>query len=130
MNIGTFKSQIGSNWSEYINDAKDMDSKMIPDLIISGMSSFCLEAIGSGIPVILIESMIGLSYDPIPESVPNILWRKCRSSKEISNAIDYFRNRSNEEIHNNRKLSAEIRKDYFEPVTKESVNRLLDFSIN
>ena len=130
MKIETFKNHIGNEGSQYINNAQDMDSKMVPDLIISGMSSFGLEAIGSGIPVILIESMTGLSYDPIPETVPNILWRKCRSSKEISNAIDYFRNRSNEEIHNNQKLSAEIKKDYFEPVTKESVNRLLDFSLN
>tara|TARA_Y100001970_G_scaffold15871_1_gene17883 strand:+ start:68397 stop:70118 length:1722 start_codon:yes stop_codon:yes gene_type:complete len=130
MNMENFKNQIGVNWAKDINDVKDMDSNVKPNLIISGMSSFSLEAISTGTPALLIESTVGLSFSPIPDSVPKSLWRKCKSTDELLEAINYFKNLSNEEIRNYQQLSANIKKDYFEPVNKESISRLLGLSIN
>jgi len=127
MRIETLKGFIGKKWQDYIYDAEDLDvDPKLPDMLISGISSYCLEAVVSGIPVIVIENMRGLSYDPIPASVPKILWRKCRSSKEITKTIVHFKSRNHQEINDQRKLSAEIKKEYFEPVTNEGVCRFLE----
>jgi hypothetical protein len=92
------------------------------------MSSVGLEAVVMGVPVIVVERMSGLAYDPIPDSVPKELWRSCRSPKEISEAINTFRNRTPAEEIKHRELSAQIKKDYFEPVTKEGVYRFLELA--
>ena len=82
-----------------------------------------------GVPVIVVERMSGLAYDPIPDSVPKELWRSCRSPKEISEAIDTFRNRTPEEVIKHRALSAQIKRDYFEPVTEEGVCTFLELEV-
>ena len=74
----------------------------------------------------MVETLSGLAYDPIPESVPKDLWRSCRSPEDISEAINIFKNRTPEEVREHRELSAQIKNDYFEPVTKKGVFRFLE----
>ena len=73
----------------------------------------------------MVDTLSGLTYNPIPDSVPGELWWTCRSPDEISEAINYFMNRSPEEVIKPQELSAQIRKDYFEPVNKDGVRKFL-----
>ena len=46
--------------------------------------------------------------------------------QEILKAINTFRNRTPAEEIKHRELSAQIKKDYFEPVTKKAVYKFLE----
>ena len=81
------------------------------DLLITGMSTIGLESIVMGVPTIVVKNNIGFFYDPIPNSVPKELWKSCGSPEEISDAINYYRNRTSEEVSKHKKLSAQIKKD-------------------
>ena len=130
MNMTTLKNRLGEKWNNNFQEVEGSTPNYIrkSDLLITGMSSVGLEAVVMGVPAIIVETLNGLAYDPIPESVPKELWRKCRSPKEISEAIKSFKARSPEEVRKHKKLSDQIKKDYFEPVTKESVSRFLELS--
>jgi len=131
MNIETLKNRLGNKWPKSFEAVEGSTSDYIrmSDLLITGMSNIGLEAIVMGVPVIVVERMSGLAYDPIPDSVPKELWRSCRSPKEISEAIDTFRNRTPEEVIKHRALSAQIKRDYFEPVTEEGVCTFLELEV-
>ena len=88
------------------------------------MSSICLEAMALGIPVIVVEKLSGLHYDQIPKEIPKGLWTSCRTLGDIENAIECYKNRSDKELKEHENMGLRIRKDYFEPVSKDSV---LDF---
>ena len=74
---------------------------------------------------VIVENFERLNYNTIPEKIPQDLWRSCRTSNEIKSAIEFYRNRSDEEFIRHRKIGSKIKKDYFEPVTKESVFKFL-----
>ena len=44
---------------------------------------------------------------------------------DIANAIEYYQNRSVEEIKHHREIGLKIKEDYFEPVTKAGVLKFL-----
>ncbi len=94
-------------------------------IMIGNASSTCLETLAIGIPVIIIGSQSGLTQNPIPENVNKDIWMICYTPKELSDAISYFLNISNEERDNLGKIGEEIRAMYFEPVTRESVRKFL-----
>ena len=130
MNISTLKNRLGEKWNNNFQEVEGFTPDYIrkSELLITGMSSVGLEAVVMGIPVIVVEKLSGLAYNPIPESVPKELWRNCRFPMEISEAIKSFRARNPEEVRKHKKLSDQIKKDYFEPVTKESVQKFMEFS--
>ena len=121
------KDGFDNKWPEEFIIIQGLSSEYIPrsDIMISGMSSICLETIALGIPVIVVENLEGLNYNTIPEEIPQDLWRLCRTSDDIKNAIEFYRNRSDGEFIRHKEIGLKIRKDYFEPVTKESVLKLL-----
>ncbi len=125
--LDILKNCLGDKWSPRIQEGGNTTPEEIrkSDLLITGMSSVGLEAVVMGVPVIVVETLSGLAHDPIPESVPNELWRSCRSPEEISEAVDAFMNRSVEEVREHQELSASIKNDYFEPVTRKGVQRFL-----
>jgi CDP-glycerol glycerophosphotransferase (TagB/SpsB family) len=131
MNLETVKDRVANKWPNDFQEVEESASNYLrmSGLLITGMSSIGLEAIVLGVPTIVVEMLSGLAYDPIPHSVPKELWRSCRSPKEISEAINYFRNRDSGKIKEHQKLSAQIKKDYFEPVTKEGVYKFLELKI-
>ena len=94
------------------------------NILISGMSSICLEAMALGIPVIVVEKLSGLHYDQIPKEIPQGLWTSCRTLGDIENAIECYKNRSDKEIEEHKKIGLRIKKDYFEPISRDGV---LDF---
>jgi hypothetical protein len=128
MSVEILKNYVGKKWINHFREVEGFTPDYIrkSDLLITGRSSVGLEAVVMGVPVIVVEKLSGLAYDPIPESVPKELWRNCRSPKEISEAIKSFRSRSPEEVSQHQELSARIKKDYFEPVTKKYIEDFLN----
>tara|TARA_B100000315_G_scaffold88777_1_gene81551 strand:+ start:515 stop:1012 length:498 start_codon:yes stop_codon:yes gene_type:complete len=121
------KKGFGDRWPEEFRLIKgsSVDYILRSDIMISGMSSIGLESMSLGVPVIIVENLRGLSYNPIPEEVPQDLWRPCRTPNDIENEVEYYQNRSDEEINKHKEIGLKIREDYFEPVTKEGVRNFL-----
>ena len=95
-------------------------------LLITEASSTCLETLACGIPVIMMENQSGLTYDSIPERVSEKMYKKVRSPLQLLKAMEYF---NNSNFENNKLIIAEskkVRKDYFEPITQEGINRFID----
>jgi hypothetical protein len=128
MSEETLKKGLSGKWPEefILIEGPSSDYISSSDIMISGMSSICLETIALGIPVIVVENLQGLSFNSIPEEIPQDLWRPCRTYDDIENAIEYYRNRSDGEINGHKEIGLQIREDYFEPVTREGVLKLLD----
>ncbi len=103
-------------------------SKLIraSSLLITEASSVCLESLALGIPVIIMQSSRGLTYDPIPDDIPQNLYRRCSSSDSLKESIYYFTNLSESQKLRNNELGDEIRANYFEPITSEGIFRFLN----
>jgi hypothetical protein len=98
------------------------------NLLISSMSSTCLEAMAKGIPVIVVGNRFGLTHNPIPEAVQGDLFRLCFTRKELADAIKTFHSRSQEEVRKQERIGIKIREEFFEPVTVEGVRHFLELS--
>jgi len=94
-------------------------------LLITEASSTCFEAMAVAVPVIILESSTGLTYNPVPQSIPNALYRKVRTREELVAAIKSFVKSSKYEISEQRQLSSIIRSSYFEKISAFGVSRLL-----
>lgn len=96
------------------------------NVLISSTSSSCLETLAKGIPVIIVASKIGLTQLLIPKSLKQDIWILCYTSKEIGNAVKFYLSRDIETIYKYKKIGNKIRKDFFEPVTRENTREFLD----
>jgi hypothetical protein len=98
------------------------------DLLVTEASSTCLEAMGCGIPVVIMVNDTGLTFDPIPKKVSKILYRKVTTTKQFVEVIKYYTQLSPNEMSALRNEGETVRKDYFEPITKEGINRFMDIT--
>ena len=98
-------------------------------MVISGMSGAVIESIVFGIPVILLRNRRGITFNPIPKEIPQGIWTMCDSSDEIIDLIQQYSSISDEQLQGYKELGKKVRESYFEPVTKESVNRFLKLGI-
>lgn len=96
------------------------------NLLITGFSSCFLEALACGVPVIMMENDVGLTYDPAPKAVPNCLYAKVRTQKQLSDGIKSFATLTPEEQKRLKVDGDKIKEDYFEPITKEGIDRLMN----
>lgn len=96
------------------------------DLLVTEASSTSLEALACGVPVIIIENMHGLTYNPISNSIPRELYTICSSPEQLISAFNTYMNMSSEDVKNQKAAGSRIRADYFEPVTEEGVARLMN----
>lgn len=96
------------------------------DLLISSMSSSCLESLARGTPVVIIGNDTGLTYNSIPRSVDSDIWRLCHNAKELAAAIQFYKNRTAGKIQAHKEEGKRIRESYFEPVTRDGIKRFLD----
>ena len=127
----SLKKWLNSDWPNTFRVIQGEASYYLPrsNILISGMSSICVEAMAVGIPVINIENTSGISYNSIPSEIPEVLWRSCKTTQQVFEAIQYYKNRNEEKIKEHQELSYQIKKNYFEPVTKESVYKFLELEI-
>jgi hypothetical protein len=96
------------------------------NLLITEASSTCLEALACGVPVIIMGNDEGLTYDPVPNAVPEYLYRKIRTNPELVEAIKYYKNMPPEVSARQRMDAAKIREEYFEPITMSAIERFMD----
>ena len=96
------------------------------NLLVTEASSTCLEALASGVPVIIILNETGLTYDPVPAVIPHVMFRKVRSSADLVAAIAHFATLPDVAIDEQRAHSKKIRADYFGPITSDGVRRFMD----
>jgi len=116
-------TKIPSDWSYSEDPSEDLLSQS--KLLISSISSICLESIAFSVPLVLIEKPRGLKFNPIPDEIEQDLWKLCKNEEDVINAIDNFLYRTEEEIKVYDELSLKIRKKYFEPVDTKNVLNLL-----
>ncbi len=95
------------------------------DLVIGNGSTTLVESCVFGVPVIIVGSQSGLTQNPIPDSMPKSLWKLCYEHQELANTVDEFIRLSGEEIELIKNIGSRIRKQYFEPVTRKSVEKFL-----
>jgi len=98
------------------------------NLVISENSCVCIETIAKGIPVIVIAPESDFFKNPIPASIDGKIWKIVYTRDELLEAINYFRaelkKTDTPQIY--KTIGAEIREEYFEPVTEETVKRFLE----
>ena len=98
------------------------------NILITEASSTCLEAFAFGKSVIIIENPYGLTYDPVPNDIPQNLFLRCNTADKLTTAISHFLSYTPTQIKNNKIIGNEIKKDYFHPITKKGINKF--FNIN
>jgi hypothetical protein len=96
------------------------------NLLISAISSACLEALAKGVPVIVIPAAGGITERPIPSSVDSRMWADCRTAKDMQEAIVRFQRCDRQLRSQYREWGQQIREDYFAPVNRQNVLRFLD----
>ena len=100
------------------------------NLFVSTASGTCLEALGKGIPVIIVGSDRGLTYNPVPADVPKQMWRICFTENTFIKAIKEFIDCNEERNNNYIENGKQIRKKYFEPVTRTNIVKFLKLDVS
>ena len=89
------------------------------NILISMASSICLETLAKGIPVLILGTPGKLIQNPVPESVPNLLWKISNSPEEVARNILFFLHTIGNDSKQIEQTAMRIRKEYFEPMTAE-----------
>jgi hypothetical protein len=97
-------------------------------LLISTASSVCVETLAKGIAVIVVGSQTGLAQNPIPETITSDIWQLCYTPEEMTKAIEFYAFRKEKITKKHEKTGEIIRKNYFEPVTRDSIYNFLKYS--
>ena len=126
MNIKYVESLIGSNHSNVFSlvDESFIECLSKSNLLISGMSGAVIESIVFGIPVIILRSRKGITFNPIPKEIPQGIWTMCNFGNEIIDLIQRYDSMSDEKVQHFKNLGKQVRANYYEPVTRQGV---LDF---
>ena len=95
------------------------------DALVSSASSACAQALASGVPVVILGSLGGLTQNPIPPATDRRLWQMCYTVEELVTALERIAGRSAQERARDRALGMALRGEFFAPVTRDSVARLL-----
>jgi hypothetical protein len=96
------------------------------DVLITEASSTCLEALACGIPVIMMENINAITYDPIPKNIPNKMYKKIRTQQQLIDAIQYYISQIELGKIQQKVEGLKIRKKYFEPITSKGIDRLIN----
>ena len=92
-------------------------------IVISNTSSTCVESLALGVPVIILHGGSAINQNPIPDTIDKSIWDECDNDTDFKTAFTRLYIEKNiEEQSNTAKL---IRKEFFEPVSKKSVNHFL-----
>lgn len=94
-------------------------------VLVSSASSACVQALASGVPVAVMGSLRGLTQNPIPPGADRRLWDLCYTAEDLRASIDRFATRGPGEVVRDRAAGRGLRENFFTPVTRETVARLL-----
>lgn len=95
------------------------------DVLVSSASSACLQALASGVPVVVLGSLAGLTQNPIPCGTDKRVWHLCYTADELHAVLRRIASQSLYERTQVREIGLALRERLFAPVTRESVARLL-----
>lgn len=98
-------------------------------LIVGNTSSACVEALAFGIPAIILGDRVGLTQNPIPLAIDKLIWRQVFGSEELLDAIIHFIFIKKTERVKLNKHSDNIKLNYFEPMSKDTIREFLDFDL-
>jgi hypothetical protein len=104
------------------------DSLEKANLVVSNASSVALEAVAKGTPVIIVHPTTGILQNPIPEEINKDCWCICSTIEEIKRQIFYFMDQEENNKTDFYKIGANVRSNYFAPVTHQSVQEFLELS--
>ncbi len=96
------------------------------DVLVSIASTACVQAVARGIPVVVVGDSRGLTFNPIPDGTPVLLWSLCHGASEVAGAIRNFVGRDAAAVARGRELGREVLTQCFAPVTRAGVLHLLD----
>lgn len=96
------------------------------NLLLSNASSVSLEAIAKGVPVIIVAPQNGVVQNPIPKGVSNDVWSIVYNSIELEDEIMHFKEFTTERKDFFDKLSQDVRKNYFNQVTRKNTLAFLE----
>ena len=95
-----------------------VDSKSLlrrVNILISGMSSICLESMAIGVPVVIINRHDGINYNSIPKEIKQTLWKISNNSNDLLSNIKYFLENDQNVLQKLKLESTELRKNTFNP---------------
>ena len=95
------------------------------DVLVSGASSVCVQAVAHGIPVAVLGNPRGITFNPIPEGIDRELWTLCHTPGQLAAALRGYVRRDEGTIARHQALGRTVRERYFAPVTREAVVSLL-----
>ena len=94
-------------------------------LIIGNTSSLITEALASGLRAIIIPGSDGFVQNPIPRTVEISLWKVVYSSQELLNEILHYKSIQGLTGADTDIRSESIKKQYFEPVTRNHIKNFI-----
>ncbi len=92
-------------------------------IVISNTSSTCVESLALGVPVIILHGGSNIKQNPIPNTIDKSIWDECDNETDFKTAFTRLYIKKNIEDQSN--TVKFIRKEFFEPVSKKSVNHFL-----
>jgi hypothetical protein len=114
---------ISKNMSFTSEDASSILMKS--SLIISGMSSICLEACAVGVPLVVFNSQNLIPFNPLPNNISEKIWKDVSNKKDLCKEVKNFLNMnpSDKEIFSS--YSEEVKENNFQPVNKKTIKKFL-----
>jgi len=95
------------------------------NLVISNASSVCLESVACGRPTIVVSGGQGLVHNPIPDIVPEEIWRICYCASDLSGLLLNFYHSYDDHAKSYAEIGRSVRDKYFMPVQKDGVYEFL-----
>ena len=102
------------------NDKSFRELVIDAGLVISNLSSTCIESLAFGVPVIILRGGSPINLNPIPNTIDKNIWDECDNDVDFCSALE--RLFINKDIVAQSNAARLIRKEYFEPVNTKSVN--------
>ena len=105
---------------EFTNDKfSNIINKSI--LLISCLSSTCLESISLGKPVLIFNPSQTMNFISIPEKIDNKLWKVCYDEDDLIKNIQLYFSLDHAELKENKIIAKKITSDYFQTVSKKNI---------
>ena len=95
------------------------------DAVVGAASRTCAHGIDSGVPVVVPGEPGGLIQNPIPAFADPSLWTACYTADDLAATLGRYAEANRDEVERRRDMGRRFRERVFEPVTRESVRRVL-----